>query len=79
MKILVPLAGLIDVGAERERLAKEMARLDGEIGKCQAKLGKADFVQNAPASVVEKERQRLKDFEAALAGLREQSQRLASL
>ena len=79
MKVLVPLAGLIDVDAERERLAKEVARIEGEIGKCQAKLGKPDFVQNAPAPVVEKERQRLKDFETTLAGLREQSKRLATL
>jgi len=79
MKILVPMAGLINVGAERERLGKEIARLESEIGKCQAKLSKSDFVQNAPAAVVEKERQRLKDFETALQGLRHQLLRLQTV
>ncbi len=79
MKILVPMAGLIDMDAERARLGKELARLEGEIVKCQAKLGKPDFVDNAPPAVVEKERQRLKDFETALQGLQEQLRRLASL
>jgi len=78
-RLLIPLAGLIDIGTEKERLAKEIARTEGEIGKLQAKLGKADFVQNAPAPVVEKERQRLKEFENTLQGLREQLTRLASL
>ncbi|HEX2668787.1 MAG TPA: valine--tRNA ligase [Gammaproteobacteria bacterium] len=79
MKILVPMAGLIDMGAERARLAKEIARVEGEIGKCQTKLGKPDFVDNAPPAVVEKERQRLKEFETAVQGLKEQLKRLASL
>ncbi|HSN16651.1 MAG TPA: valine--tRNA ligase [Gammaproteobacteria bacterium] len=78
MKILVPMAGLIDMDAERARLAKEIARVEGEIGKCQAKLGKPDFVDNAPPAVVEKERQRLRDFEMTLQGLREQLRRLAA-
>jgi valyl-tRNA synthetase len=79
MKILVPMAGLINMDAERARLAKEIARVEGEIMKCQAKLGKPDFVDNAPPAVVDKERQRLKDFETALQGLKEQLRRLASL
>ena len=78
-RLLIPLAGLIDLGAEKERLMKEIARVEGEIGKVKAKLGKPDFVQNAPAPVVEKERQRLKEFETTLHGLREQLQRLAAL
>jgi valyl-tRNA synthetase len=79
MKILVPMAGLIDMDAERARLTKEIARIEAEIGKGQAKLGKPDFVDNAPPAVVEKERQRLRDFETALLGLQEQLRRLASL
>jgi valyl-tRNA synthetase len=65
--------------AERARLTKEIARIESEIGKCQAKLGKPDFVDNAPAPVVQKERQRLRDFETTLQGLQGQLQRLASL
>ncbi len=79
MKLLIPLAGLIDVGAEQARLAKEMARIEGEIRKCQGKLGNESFVANAPAAVVAQEQQRLADFSTTLAGLREQAQRLAAL
>jgi valyl-tRNA synthetase len=75
----IPLKGLIDLDAERARLTKEIARIEGEISKCRVKLEKPDFVQNAPAAVVEKEHQRLQDFEITLAGLREQTKRLASL
>ncbi|MFI4968051.1 MAG: valine--tRNA ligase [Gammaproteobacteria bacterium] len=78
-RLLIPMAGLIDMGAERERLGKEITRIEGEILRAKAKLDKPDFVQNAPAAVVEKERQRVKDFETALQGLREQATRLATL
>ena len=74
MKILIPLAGLIDVGAEKARLAKEIARLDGENTKSNAKL--ANFGPNTPAAVVEQEKQRVAERTAQLATLREQAQRL---
>ena len=66
----------MDVGAERERLKKEIARLEGEIPKAHAKLGNASFVDRAPAKVVEQERARLAGFESTLAKLREQLQKL---
>jgi valyl-tRNA synthetase len=78
LKLLIPLAGLIDLGAERIRLAKEIARLEGEIKKCEAKLGNANFVANAPVAVVEQERARIAEFSSAVAALREQSARLAA-
>ena len=77
LKLLIPLAGLIDLGAEKARLAKEIARIEGEIRKCEAKLGNANFVANAPAAVVEQEKQRIADFGTQLAGLLEQAARLA--
>jgi valyl-tRNA synthetase len=49
MKILVPMAGLIDVAAETARLGKRRAKLEQELGRAEAKLGNASFVQNAPA------------------------------
>jgi valyl-tRNA synthetase len=66
----------IDVAAERQRLDKEMARIEGEIGKAQAKLGNASFVERAPAAVVEQERGRVATFAATLDRLREQKARL---
>jgi valyl-tRNA synthetase len=79
LKLLIPLAGLIDLGSERQRLAKEIARLEGEIRKCEGKLGNANFVANAPESVVTQERERIAEFERQLGQLGEQMRRLAAL
>jgi len=78
LRVLIPLAGLIDVAAERARLDREAKRVEGEIAKCNGKLGSETFVANAPAAVVEQERQRLADFTRTLDGLREQARRLGS-
>ncbi|UUX95523.1 valine--tRNA ligase [Aquabacterium sp. J223] len=67
----------IDVEAERARLAKEVARLEGEIAKAQAKLANESFVARAPAAVVAQEQQRLEDFSQTLRRLRDQASRLA--
>jgi valyl-tRNA synthetase len=67
----------IDVAAEGERLSKEIARLDGEIAKAQAKLGNAAFVARAPAAVVDQEQRRVADFTATRTRLQDQLRRLA--
>jgi valyl-tRNA synthetase len=79
MRILIPLAGLIDVGAEKTRLAKEIKRIEGEIAKCNGKLANANFVANAPPEVVAQEQQRLKDFATTIAALNDQLGRLSDL
>jgi valyl-tRNA synthetase len=66
----------IDVGAERARLDKEIARLQGEVAKATAKLGNESFVARAPGAVVAQERMRLADFETAVTRLAGQRARL---
>ena len=76
LRVMIPLAGLIDLAAEKARLAKEIGRIEIEIRKCEGKLGNANFVANAPAEVVAQERQRIIDWNTTLGALREQAQKL---
>ena len=69
----------IDLAAEQARLAKEIARLQGEVIKAEAKLGNDGFVARAPAAVVEQERLRLAEFSQTLRRLEDQVRRLAPL
>jgi valyl-tRNA synthetase len=66
----------IDVAAEKERIAKEIDRVTGEIEKAEKKLATESFVSRAPAQVVAQERERLEGFVALCAQLRTQAARL---
>jgi valyl-tRNA synthetase len=66
----------IDIAAERERLIKELDRVQTEMEKAQTKLANSNFVARAPAKVVEQEKERLASFGATLGKLKEQLQKL---
>ncbi|MEJ7746895.1 MAG: class I tRNA ligase family protein, partial [Luteimonas sp.] len=76
LKLFVPLEGLVDLDAERTRLDKELKRVEGELAKSRGKLASETFVQNAPAAVVEQERQRLVDWTSQRDALSQQRARL---
>jgi valyl-tRNA synthetase len=66
----------IDVAAEKERLGKELARIEGEMVKAEKKLSTESFVSRAPAQVVAQERERLQAFAALCEKLKAQIARL---
>ena len=57
--VALPLAGVIDFDAEKQRLAREIAKIDDEVGKIDKKLGNEKFLANAPEDVVAEQRARL--------------------
>ncbi|WP_251977306.1 valine--tRNA ligase [Salinicola avicenniae] len=79
MEVLVPMADLIDKDAELARLAKELDKQDKLIGGIEKKLGNEGFIAKAPAAVVEKERGKLKEYQAARQLLVEQRDKIAAL
>jgi valyl-tRNA synthetase len=72
----LPLQGVIDLGAERTRLSKEMAKCDADIARVDQKLGNADFLKRAPEEVVEGEREKRDEAQARKAKLAEALERL---
>ena len=56
--VAMPLKGVIDFAAERARLDKEMAKVEADIKRIDAKLGNADFLARAPEELVEGEREK---------------------
>jgi valyl-tRNA synthetase len=77
--IFVDLAELIDVPAERARKQQEVEKLTGFIAAKEKKLTNASFVDRAPAEVVQKERDSLKDLQDQLAAANEVLERLAAV
>ncbi len=71
-EIYVPLEGLVDFEKERERIQKEIDRLEGFLKGINGKLNNAGFVNNAPEAVVEKEKKKKADTEESLEKLKDQ-------
>jgi valyl-tRNA synthetase len=72
----LPLAGVIDLAAERARLAKEMSKCDADIARVDAKLGNPNFVSRAPEEVVEEEKEKRAEAEQRKAKIAEALERL---
>ncbi|MGV6825384.1 MAG: valine--tRNA ligase [bacterium] len=79
MEVLIPLSGLIDKGAEMDRLQKEIGKLDKEQSRLEGKLGNANFVDRAPADVVAKEREKLEKVVSSLEILRKQLEKIEAM
>jgi valyl-tRNA synthetase len=79
MKVLIPLAGLIDKDAELVRLDKEIDRLRQDIARTEKKLANPSFVDKAPAAVVQKERDKMTQNKAAVQDLSAQAQKIRAL
>ena len=79
LQVLIPLAGLIDVAAERQRLQKEISRHRADLQRTAGKLQNPNFVDKAPPAVVDKERTKLEESTSALANLEQQLRKLETL
>ncbi|WP_181706953.1 valine--tRNA ligase [Chthonobacter rhizosphaerae] len=74
--VALPLAGVVDLDAERSRLGKEETKLEGEISRIDKKLSNEQFVAKAPEDVVEEERTKREGYQERLAKVREALDRL---
>jgi valyl-tRNA synthetase len=74
--VFLPLAGIVDLAAERARLEKEMAKADADIARVDAKLNNPNFVARAPEEVVEEENEKREEALARKAKIAEALQRL---
>ena len=79
MKILIPLAGLINKEEETQRINKQIDKIKSEIKRASGKLNNEKFVNKAPAHLVEAEKEKLAQNEAALRELEEQLEKLQSM
>lgn len=77
--ICLPLAGVIDLGAEKTRLQKEAGKLEGEISKIEKKLSNPAFVAKAPEEVVDGEREKVAESKEKLEKVQTALSRLAEI
>ncbi len=79
LRVLIPIAGLIDKSAELARLEKEIQRIEKELPRIEGKLANTSFVEKAPVEVIVKEREKLATLKLSHAGLLEQVIKIRSL
>ena len=79
MKVLIPMAGLIDKDVEMTRLSKEIEKKQQEVGRIEGKLSNPNFVERAPEAVVEKERAKIAEILIALKNFEEQLERIKKM
>jgi len=79
MKILIPMAGLIDKEAELARLEKEIQKINKELPRIMGKLNNPKFMDKAPAEVIEKERTKLAGLKSSLSNFEEQLHKIKKL
>ncbi|MEP4034357.1 valine--tRNA ligase [Roseibium polysiphoniae] len=77
--VCIPLAGVIDLGAEKARLTKDAGKLEGEISKIEKKLGNPKFVEKAPQDVVDGEKEKVAEAKAKLEKIQVALGRLAEI
>ena len=79
MKVLVPMAGFIDVEAEVKRLQKEIEKISKDKQRVEGKLSNEKFVANAPDDVIDKEKAKLAGFAEAEANLQQQLEKIQAI
>jgi len=79
MKILIPMAGLIDKEAELARLAKEIQKITNDLPRIEGKLNNPAFVDKAPPEVIDKERMKLAELRSLLNNLEQQQDKIRAL
>ncbi len=79
MKILIPMAGLIDKEAELARLEKEIQKINNDLPRIEGKLNNPAFVDKAPQEVIDKEKAKLADLRSMLNNLEEQQGKIRAL
>jgi len=79
LKILIPMAGLIDKEAELARLAKEIQKIANDLPRVEGKLNNPAFVDKAPPEVIDKERTKLAELRSLLNNLEQQQEKIRAL
>ncbi|MGQ8365305.1 valine--tRNA ligase [Glaciecola sp. 1036] len=79
MELMIPMAGLIDKDAELKRLTRNIEKLEKDMQRVQGKLNNQNFVAKAPEDVIQKEREKLQDFESQFAKISEQIEKIKNI